>query len=170
MGFLGRIALLCCLFCFGMYGVKARGPKGVFFALYWASMALWIAETVYLTVLSRSSVLDVRYQLVPFEGYVWGDWYGFLENALLFMPFGFLLCLCDRLRGRGALLAGMAFSLGIELLQLVSHRGICDINDWIANFSGVCVAVGLWKGMEMCFGRKKDEGDSNPPAKNVSGE
>ena len=42
--------------------------------------------------------------------------------------------------------AGIGLSLAIELLQLITHRGICDIDDFLLNSIGAiigAVATGL---------------------------
>ena len=62
-------------------------------------------------------------------------------NILIFMPFGFLLPIMSRkLRGffRVAFL-GFELSLAVEILQLVSKTGSCDVDDMILNTVGAMI-------------------------------
>lgn len=74
-------------------------------------------------------------------------------NALLFMPFGFLLpLLWERFeQKRLTFTYGAAFSLMIELAQLFSGR-VTDINDLITNTLGTVLGYYLYKLAKRLFG------------------
>ena len=86
----------------------------------------------------------VSYNLMPFREIsrflIYREQLGFTRgipesagNILIFMPFGFLLPIMSRkLRGffRVAFL-GFELSLAVEILQLVSKTGSCDVDDMI---------------------------------------
>ena len=63
------------------------------------------------------------------------------ENILLFIPYGFLLPMAWK-KGRGwwkTILIGFGTSLAIEVLQLVSGRGVFQTDDIITNTMGAFV-------------------------------
>ena len=68
-------------------------------------------------------------------------------NVAAFIPFGFFLpCLFDRQRRFWRfLLTAAAVIVCIELLQLVTLRGSCDIDDLILNLIGSALGYAVWK-------------------------
>lgn len=73
-------------------------------------------------------------------------------NILFFMPFGLLCGLFFRQRTLSrSLLAGLCLSAAIELLQLVTSTGTCELDDVICNLIG-CFAGALFA--ELIFFRK----------------
>lgn len=64
-----------------------------------------------------------------------------VENLLLFIPFGALLpCIFDQMKNlRSCVLAGFLCSTAIELAQLFTGRGYCQLDDVVMNTLGaVC--------------------------------
>ncbi len=62
-------------------------------------------------------------------------------NILVFMPFGFLLPIMSR-RLRGffrIVLSGLALSLVVEFIQLVTHTGCFDVDDLLLNTIGAAL-------------------------------
>lgn len=105
----------------------------------WAGVVLWV------TTLSRISVREVRYHLTPFDDSMLSPW-ELTANTVMFVPFcGLAMGLFHRLKARQCLLAGMLAALGIELFQLISHRGICDVDDLICNSCGVAIGFLLYR-------------------------
>ena len=103
------------------------------------TLVLWLAATAFLTFFERSPVMDVRYNLIPFQE---DSIYNVKSNVLLFIPLVPALCtLFSRLKVRTALISGILASLAVELVQLVSHRGICDIDDLLENSLGVLIGA-----------------------------
>lgn len=67
-----------------------------------------------------------------------------LENALLFLPFGFLLpCASNRKNCWFTIFVGFALSIAIELIQPVIGR-IFDVNDLAMNTLGAFIGWSLW--------------------------
>lgn len=65
-----------------------------------------------------------------------------IYNAALFLPWGsIVLGLEKSIKNSVCALLGMLASFSIELLQLATHRGICDIDDLIANTIGVILGI-----------------------------
>ncbi len=113
-------------------------------------LCLWAAAVLYLTILSRAPVPETRIQLIPFLGQssysVRQTVYGMVENAVMFVPLGcFLPVMLPRLRLRRGLLIGAGTSLCIELLQLITHRGITATEDLLANTLGCVLGLTLMR-------------------------
>lgn len=58
----------------------------------------------------------------------------------MFVPVGVLAGLIWRWRG---LWFAVGLSVGIEILQLVSGRGLCEIDDVVHNMIGAVIGVGI---------------------------
>ena len=72
------------------------------------------------------------------------EWTMLVGNVLLFLPMGLLMpVLWRRERLRDALVAGLALSLGIEVVQLVLGRFL-DVQDLLLNVLGAGLGWGLW--------------------------
>lgn len=65
-------------------------------------------------------------------------WYYIIGNILLFLPFGFLLPLVSKHMETTVLvtLSGAVLSLFIELLQLLTGTGLCELDDLLHNTLG----------------------------------
>lgn len=125
----------------------------------WVLFGLFTLFLLYETVLCRSVKPERAFDMIPFWSYrEWarGDRYlgiQIIENILVFMPFGFLFAAGidngtksgKRLTGKTALVS-CAFSVSIELLQLVFMLGHCDIDDVMDNTLGGVLGclVYLW--------------------------
>ena len=62
--------------------------------------------------------------------------YLFLGNIIWFMPLGFYLVFCRKLKVRHAVVCGLLFSLFIEVMQYVLGTGIAELDDLILNTFG----------------------------------
>ena len=96
-----------------------------------------------LTVFERASGRKALYALQPFWSYkaiVEGSGYLIAENfwnVVLFVPFSFLLGLIFPKQKHWLwVLTGFLLSFAIELIQLVSHRGLCEFDDVFHNTLG----------------------------------
>lgn len=129
-------------------------------------LMVWIVACLFLmlysTVLGRDPHDDFAIQLIPFDsirvirdGYI-ERLYEKIYNVLFFIPLGCLYALYFRhkvvLR---SLAAGIATSIGIELLQLITCTGTCETDDVICNavgcLIGACV-VGILKKCRIVVG------------------
>lgn len=112
----------------------------------WGRTAAYYGLAVYLAAVwiacglpdCRNAVFNPRLNLTPFVR-MWAAPAEAVLNILLFLPWGFLLpLLYRRFRdGRRAVLAGLALSLFIELMQLFS--GHTDVDDVILNTCGAWI-------------------------------
>ena len=65
-------------------------------------------------------------------------------NIAMFMPFGFLLPYVSRIkRFRQVVLAGLAFSVCIEITQYITGRGLCEFDDVFNNTLGTYLGFRL---------------------------
>ena len=123
---------------------------------------IYLIAIIYLALISREPAPYLRYSINPFgaarrglefgvgliSGLLHGDvrvanWTsleGIILNVLLFIPFGYLLpSLFPRLCCWQVILLGLAFSLCIELLQLLTRLGYADVDDLINNTLGAAI-------------------------------
>ena len=134
---------------------KRRRNAGIISVIY-------ILAIIYLTFISREPMPIHHYSINPFgaarrglefggglisgllHGTVkitnWAELRNIILNILLFIPFGYLLpSLFPRLRWWQVVLLGLAFSLCIELLQLITKLGYADVDDLINNTLGAAI-------------------------------
>lgn len=140
------LALVCAAgLGLALRGFRRRGkrfPWGKAVAL--VLLALWAAVTFYATLL-RSEPTVRQWNLTPllawreaYQRFTLQIWLNVLLNVALFVPLGLLLPLLHRAfrRWYAATGAGLALSLGIELAQLFTMRGMFDVDDLINNALG----------------------------------
>ncbi|MCR5610141.1 MAG: VanZ family protein [Lachnospiraceae bacterium] len=101
----------------------------------------------------------VSYKLAWFE-FNKVDWRNIVLNILMFVPFGFILPLAiKKLQEEWKVyLAGFSFSLFIELIQLVTGRGIFECDDLINNLLGTMIGYGLYKIFKAVISKKFSKG------------
>lgn len=68
-------------------------------------------------------------------------------NIIMFIPFGLLAPMVfERMRKvRFCVFIGFLCSCGIELSQLITQRGYCQLDDVVTNTVGMLVGWGIWK-------------------------
>ena len=126
-------------------------------------LSVYVAGVFYFT--GAGTVYDIRQyglramalemNLIPFSaGPI--DVVSYLLNVVLFLPLGFLLPLLWPKQDRfwQILLAGVAFSLLIELSQLLNLRST-DIDDLLLNTLGAVIGFGLYRVYAAITKRKK---------------
>lgn len=81
-----------------------------------------------------------------------------LGNVALLLPLGlFLPMLFQKMRCFGLFFLCIAFGiLAVELCQLYTGLGICDVDDWLLNVIGTVLGWLLWK-LWTIYSRKKTE-------------
>ena len=112
-------------------------------------LALYGAGLLYLTLLSRAPGTR-RISLTPFWSYrlLSGSLYfqrQVMNNILLFVPIGFFMYRLSP--ERKTFFSPALVSLGVEVLQLLTGRGLFEIDDLISNTLGGiigCAGVYLW--------------------------
>lgn len=100
----------------------------------------YVALVLCTTIIFRTEYDEMKYVLSPFKSYR-GFYNQLLAqnilNVVLFMPIGF--CVGAALRKKhlwSVIKIGAALSLSIEAVQLISKRGVCNIDDVIHNTLG----------------------------------
>lgn len=93
------------------------------------------------TIIGRSPGEHASVILTPFWSYKEMSsndfiWFEVRANILLFIPIGFLLPLSIK---KNSLFWGIGFSILIEMVQLVTHRGTCETDDVISNTFGILI-------------------------------
>ena len=80
-----------------------------------------------------------------------------LGNVAMFVPFGvFLPVNWPRLqRAWKAIPVGLLSIILVEITQLLTLRGRCDVDDVLLNMMGIILGYGLWRFVEFCRHRKK---------------
>lgn len=72
---------------------------------------------------------------------VWDkQWQQILTNVFMFIPVGVLTGLMWKWRG---LWFAVGLSIFIEVQQLISRRGLCELDDAVHNVIGALIGVGL---------------------------
>lgn len=93
------------------------------------------------TVLIRKPGV-LRYELIPFWSWKSPEHYNqIIVNILMFIPIGLLLGIKAGWKG---ILVASGISVGIEIAQLVTRRGLFEFDDIIHNTLGAAVGFGLW--------------------------
>lgn len=138
---------------------KVNSTTYVLTGIY-SCMVVWII-LFKLSALSEISYLDhIRnINLIPFhydeeQSYHLSE---VLKNVIIFIPFGVYFKML-KLADKKAILLGMSFSLGLEILQFILAIGATDITDAMTNTAGVAIGVGIYAFLSGMF-RKHDKVD-----------
>lgn len=103
--------------------------------------------------LERGGYYESEIHLYPFSSYkeAWNtfsivEWRNIILNILMFVPLGFLLPLFGKLFQKVwvTYLVGFFFTLVIEGVQLLTKRGIFEVDDLINNTVGCMIGYGIW--------------------------
>lgn len=84
----------------------------------------------------------------------------FIENIIMFIPFGVLVPMVFKQmrKMRICVLVGFLFSCGIEISQLITQRGFCQLDDVVTNTVGTLIGWMTWNGLDKIINIKKDKG------------
>lgn len=132
--------------------------------------------SIYLTVLliqaffSRQSGSRSGVELYPFSilGISVGEDASFIENILMFLPYGLLIPLIWQSMRSPFYCIGMAFmgSVSLEIMQLITGRGYCQIDDILSNTAGAFLGFTI---TSICFFHQKRIQQKVYPVKNLTG-
>lgn len=118
----------------------------------------YIVLVLYITVFSRPTNDHLRYSFLPFSTYyeiAKGDRFllpQVVMNVVMFVPFGFILAaVCKSWDWKIIVIAGTAFSLLIELLQLIILKGSSELDDVIHNALGCLLGSGLYSASKIRY-------------------
>lgn len=123
----------------GRRNVTARQVIATFLIL------AWFVVVMVLTTFSRGANYEGWVNFRIFSGYVnawnqWSlqEWQLIIFNMLMFAPLGFLLPLLGKTTRRfgPVLLLSLLITLGIECIQMLSRRGIFELDDILHNTLG----------------------------------
>ncbi|MEA5072975.1 MAG: VanZ family protein [Eubacterium aggregans] len=113
-------------------------------------LAVYVVGVLYITLLSRRAkdldYYDLSYLFVTVSRSAYSV-SQMVENVLLFFPLGCLLPMALPRKWRRSWMVvgvGCLFSIAIELIQLVTHRGACQIFDVMMNTGGTWVGYLCW--------------------------
>lgn len=148
-------------------GYRKRHGSGTSFP--WGKAALYILLAAYLTVLVYATLMRFfggwrEVSLHPFRAWreAWNDfsvksWANILLNIGLFIPAGFLAPMLWKpfRKWYRSIPLGFGLSLAVELVQLALARGICDVDDLIANTLGTALGFFLAMGLLGLKNRKQ---------------
>jgi glycopeptide antibiotics resistance protein len=115
-------------------------------------LALYLSFVTTTTIFSRAPFYEAQYNLLLFWSYK-AIANGELEliaqifwNVVLFIPIGILLMLiltCKH-KVKISVVVGLLLSALIELMQLVSYRGLFEFDDIVHNTLGVVIGIVLY--------------------------
>ena len=149
--------LLATLFLGVANGLKRRRGEAPMAGLPVAAFVIYLSLMLIITFLSRESGGSEGLDLELFSTWGINDRNNafVIENVLLFVPYGFLGCLaCRHYRHFLRCLAlGAATSLCIETMQLITGRGIFQIDDILTNALGAVIGFLLYRLFRL-FGRR----------------
>lgn len=116
-------------------------------------LLLVVILVILYATLMRAAVWGGKPNLIPFSSYksAWYqfhvvEWRNLILNICMFVPFGFILPVASQ-RFRTAwktYLAGFAFTLLIEVLQVILRRGIFEADDLLNNVLGTVIGYGFF--------------------------
>ena len=101
------------------------------------------------TLLNRQANSEHSIQLTPFYSYRLTEYKGvqmqILMNIFLFIPFGFLMPLCQKKSFWITVIIGCLLSISIEALQYFFALGFCETDDVINNTLGTVIGCLYYK-------------------------
>lgn len=147
---IGSFIVLCLVILFGTPIFKGHGAKKfVLLSLCTEYYYLVLCSTV----ISRSMKETHLTKFMPFWNYmdIWNKKSypdGLIEvilNIVMFIPIGLLLSSGIRkMKWWHIAIVGCCLSMVIEVLQLITRRGLCETDDVIHNTLGTCVGWALY--------------------------
>lgn len=86
----------------------------------------------------------------------------FIENIIMLIPFGILapIVLKQMRKMRFCVLTGFLLSCGVEISQLITQRGYCQLDDVVTNTAGTLIGWTIWKGFGKIITIKKTNEES----------
>jgi len=176
---LAKYLYMLTVLLFGLIGVgivamlRLKRRKDYVFLIFFTIFYVYLFIVLDYTLFQYQSLLLLKYfspnlilkgqtageaiNLIPLVTLSPEDLQTSLLNILLMVPFGFGLPFITNFRMKKIVMCGMFFSIGIELLQLVTGYlakitfRIADINDVVFNTVGVAVGYILFLGFMRIF-------------------
>lgn len=150
--FIAIAALAILIVIYALYTQKNKGAR----KFAWAKALLWIAFVSYMAIVAYATLLRgndtyrawnihlFRAWRECWNNYSAQNWANVLLNIAMFIPLGLLLPLLNNRFRKWYLTipVGIGTSLLIELIQLATGIGICDVDDLFTNTLGT--VIGFW--------------------------
>lgn len=148
------VAVLFAVGYFLIYRKLLKGTKRLRIGqlLLWGVMLCYAMVVFGATLGNRGGWFGQSIELLPFSSY-WEAWCSFsatewrnlILNILLFVPFGFLLPFHSKKCRRFWVTygAGLLVTLFIEITQLITKRGVFEMDDIINNTAGTMIGFGI---------------------------
>ncbi|MBS6184082.1 MAG: VanZ family protein [Clostridium celatum] len=167
LGIISSIVIVT-LFLIGYFLVYRKLMKGTK-KLKASKVGLWSIFLIYMIVVLGATIGDrvsgyesINLQLFSsykdvYNNFSLGEWRNIILNILMFVPIGFMIPLIFKKCERCYItyLVGFGITLFIEILQLVSKRGIFELDDIINNSLGCAIGYGIVMLFISLFKRKK---------------
>ncbi len=124
----------------------------------------WLAAVLGLTLFTRPAMFEGWFNFRLFSGYLnaWNNWslsefQLIIFNMLMFVPLGFLLPLLTRRARRflPVLLLSLLVCVLLEMLQMLTHRGVFELDDIFHNTLGSVIGYFLAEALVACLEQKK---------------
>lgn len=134
------------------YFFRRKGKINFITSITIPLLALYLSFVTTITIVSRQPTLFAQYNLLPFWSYK-AIFNGIdillaqvLWNVVLFIPIGILLMLILSCKHKCIISVAIGFLLSslIEVLQLISHRGLFEFDDIVHNTLGTILGVSLY--------------------------
>ena len=167
LGTIGVIILIS-IFLIGYFLVYKKLMKGTK-KLKVSKVVLWSIFFIYMIIVLGATIGDRTsgYESVnlhlfssykeAYNNFSLGEWRNIILNILMFVPIGFIMPLLLKKCENWYItyLVGFGITLFIEILQLISKRGIFEIDDIINNTLGCVIGYGIVMIFISLFKRKK---------------
>ena len=132
----------------GLYLTKKDRPsfiRNALLTMLWGYLFFVLCTTLFF----RDSSEEMRCYLFPLWSYDVLNYKVIAQhilNVLMFAPVGFLLgAIMNGRRGMPVIELGCLLSVMIEILQLLTRRGACNIDDVIHNTIGCAIGYGVFR-------------------------
>ena len=125
------------------------------YRIAWLLFIAYIIVTFQTVFFSREAGSRKEISLVLFE--TWGHSFHmhamFIENIIMFIPFGVLLPIVFKQVRSGwkCVLIGFLCSCGIEITQHITQRGYLQLDDVVTNTVGMFIGWAIWKIVCKCL-------------------
>ncbi|MCR4903117.1 MAG: VanZ family protein [Butyrivibrio sp.] len=135
--FFGGMFLFLCLLLRKLFSKKMNFRQDVLISAFITYMTVLMIQAFF----SREpgSRIGISLELFSVTGVSLGEDASFIENIIMFVPFGLILTMLIPAFKNGLYCIGLGFSFSVflELLQLFTLRGYCQVDDVFANTVGV---------------------------------
>ena len=115
----------------------------------WCLLVGYVFLAFCATIFFRNETPEIRYSLSPLKTYRMCYHKMMVENIMnifFFVPIGFLIG--EIIKKKNTLFVigvGCLLSMSIEIIQFISRRGVCNIDDVINNTLGCAIGYGIFR-------------------------